>query len=1037
MRADPALTAAPALPAMARRLTVPFAAGADLLELTLGPGPGPDRLVVAPYGFAEHLARFGSLPEVCYVLRVLVSCEPACHLDVTLTDPGLGSATTRLDLGARSEPGDSAVIPLPAGASADTRITALRLTVDQPDPVAAADRYQVTALLGTTARLLWVLGVERDRLTQRRQQIRDQRQVATASGTSLDLIGADLAVPRFPPTPYSVDPDTVALYHLDDLPGAAPAVADATAPFPGRTPHPGALTGAIRPGAGGLWDGGLGLDGGAARIAGHPDFDVSAADGFTAELFVRPGAGSALGSVLRRTAGPVGWSIEIGDLGLGTANAVRATLGDGTAEVVVVAGVELPRDRFSQVAAVLRRDPTPTWSLIVGGLTVATADASAIAAVEPAADVVAGDSPFRGLIDEIRLSGVARTDFHPALGEGDEQYRRRLSLFRRWVLPTPTALQDSLNQLVPQLGGQADPFVVSDADGPTDSGHLVLRVYPRLLAPHQRIDADGRLSGAEPANPDWVAVDPALLGRSANPGVAYPPARPEPDRPLGLPDPDPALMQPPVAAALDRLVTLLAGDGLPGRLSVVAGYDVAAGDLRSAGLGVVLRHVAAGPGRLAALAHRAGFDLVTNRGDGTAYATCAPGRLLLLGPAGSGVMAQTGGLPELTVGDSVTLTFAQSTPTYAAAVPPAGSQVDFALVPVGQGRATLVQASPAEATATLTATAPGLVSVTADLLAGPLAATISCSLLVRPAPLADGASIAADGALGVALASVGPAEDPFDPALLPSITEPRIDFGADPLHRRMQPTVGRHLLRLADLLQAGGVPGSLVVERAYDPGAPATDLASRGRVLVLTHPSLAAGPLAVQAHRAGFGYVARSGGQVQVGDPAGDLVTVDGPAAVEVGATVTLSVTPDPAAVSPTTRLSWSSGQPVATTPGQQGVAVRTTSTTDVEVSGVAPGRAWVLASLREAGAAGPYALTVALRPELAGARISRDDYYLVMNALNTLRPLGVEVRTEAIRAAVVELGSNPSGLDPSFTYPPFRLHRAAGSLTRQGDSDG
>ena len=114
--------------------------------------------------------------------------------------------------------------------------------------------------------------------------------------------------------------------------------------------------------------------------------------------------------------------------------------------------------------------------------------------------------------------------------------------------------------------------------------------------------------------------------------------------------------------------------------------------------------------------------------------------------------------------------------------------------------------------------------------------------------------------------------------------------------------------------------------------------------------------------------------------------------------------------------------------PGSRARNRSTTSFTPASTcSGVAPSPA-----LREAGAPGPYAFEVRLRPELAGARLSRDQYYLLMNALHTLHPVGVEVLTEQLRAAVVELGSTPGGIDPSFTYPAFRLHRAVRSLRKE-----
>ncbi len=261
-------------------------------------------------------------------------------------------------------------------------------------------------------------------------------------------------------------------------------------------------------------------------------------------------------------------------------------------------------------------------------------------------------------------------------------------------------------------------------------------------------------------------------------------------------------------------------------------------------------------------------------------------------------------------------------------------------------------------------------------------------------------------------------------------------LGPAPEDRLADRSLIERLLALLDALDADGQPGSVSVTRAYQPAAPAGDLAREGRRLELQHSVLGADRLAVAAHAAGFGYVARAGATVVVAGPPGDPVGVAGPLELELGEQITLTVSPDPAAVSATTRLGWSSAQVVPTTPDRQGVQLMSTTAPSIAVTGRAPGRSWVRAALREAGAAGPYTFEVRLRPELATARISRDQYYLVMNALNTFHPVGVEVLTEQLRSAVVELSASPAGLDPSFTYPPFRVHRPVRSLATPQKGD-
>jgi hypothetical protein len=1035
--------APPAVLAMSRRLTAPFAPGADLVDLVLTPGATPDELAVTAYDFAAHRAQFDRTPEPSYVLRALADVPDGTTVVAVFADPAFagGTATTVLTVPAGYAVGDALALPLPAGSGIATRLQVLRESNGGAPTSDAAGRWGVTVLLGTMARLLWVLGAERDRLGHLRDRLREQRVVETAVGASLDHLGRDLGVPRFPPTPYSFDAATMALYHLDDRPGAVPEIVDATAAFPGRTPHHGVVAGAVDLVHRGRYEHAAHFGaGGTITVASSADFDISATDSFTVECFVRPDPATTVGTVVSRSGGGTGFSIEVGDVGLGVTGAVRATISDGAQTLQVSAAAGLPTDRFSHVAAVLRRDPTrplaDRWSLVVDGVELASAPAGGLGAVATG-DVVIGPaaSGYVGAIDETRLSSVARDEFAPALGEADEHYRRRLELFRRWALPTPGNLTAILNRLVPVIDGSADPFVVTDVDDPIQGGHRLVRVWPREVAPLQGIDASGRLGvtetmlwpGAEPT------ADPALLGRHAHPSITYVPPLPDPARDPALAPPDPQLMQASVALALDRLVSLVAALGIAGTLRVTAGFDQAAADSRAGGRAVLLALPGVSPGRLAALAHRAGFDFVELRLPVAVYAACRPGQHLLLGPVGSATALAAGEPPEVTVGSTTTLTTANSTATWSAPTLPLDASVSYFAIPASIGRGTVAMAAPTDATATLTATRPGLLSVSADLTRNNHVVTVSGCVVVRPGPFVNGASITGDGTTGVTLAVVGPAEAVFDAAYLTDLVDPRVDFGADPDHHRMQPSLATALTRLADQLAADGVAGNVVVQSAFDATAAPTDLASRGRTLRLSHTTLSAGDLAVRAHRAGFDFVRRAAGVVETASRTGDLVTVQGPDEVEVDTAITLTASPDPVAVSATTRLSWSDGRVVGGQHDPSPASLVGASNAIVEVVGVAPGVAWVRASLREATSRGPYAFSVSLRPSLAGAKVSRDDYYLVMNALNTLHPVGVEVRTDALRAAVVELSTSPSGLAPMFTFPPFRLHRSA-PATRRGD---
>ena len=107
-----------------------------------------------------------------------------------------------------------------------------------------------------------------------------------------------------------------------------------------------------------------------------------------------------------------------------------------------------------------------------------------------------------------------------------------------------------------------------------------------------------------------------------------------------------------------------------------------------------------------------------------------------------------------------------------------------------------------------------------------------------------------------------------------------------------------------------------------------------------------------------------------------------------------------------------------------------TTTATAVTLVGQSAGPIWAQAVFRDAGATGPYAVPSDCVRNCAGANISRDQYDLVMNTVHALYPIGVEILTRELRAAVVELAGSPD-VDPEYTYPQFRLHRPAARLRK------
>ena len=102
--------------------------------------------------------------------------------------------------------------------------------------IAGNDAWDVVALFGAIAKLLWILGVEKDALARVRQDVRNARFVQSALAAGLDALGKDMRVPRLPPRPYSVDDPTIALWHLDEVPNGGPATAIADQATPS---HPG------------------------------------------------------------------------------------------------------------------------------------------------------------------------------------------------------------------------------------------------------------------------------------------------------------------------------------------------------------------------------------------------------------------------------------------------------------------------------------------------------------------------------------------------------------------------------------------------------------------------------------------------------------------------------------------------------------------------------------------------------------------------------------------------------------------------------
>jgi len=1028
---------------MAGRLTTPFDRGADTLELRLLQFTSA-RAAVADYDFTDHAARFDAAPEPRYVLATTRDIDVDTTVTVSYQEPGADPVRLQLEVAAGTVAGTSFVLEQPVTATA--RVVLLEMAPTPVDNV-PEECWTLTVLLGNLAKLLWVVGAERDQLRRHAFRTLAQRHLLSAVGLSLDLIGSDLGVPRFPPLPHGVDAGTVALYHLDDVPGVTPVVvaADLTSAFPGRTGHPGRLAGGVRAGLPGRYGLAMGFSAGAViEVDTSTAFDIGEHGSATMECFVRPDSAATDGPVLSRHPAPgqdgPGWVIAVGDFGRGIARNVRFTISDGTEIRELFADLSLPTDAFSHVAGVLDRH-SGRMSLYVDGVLRDWRFFDPLGAVVNTANLLigAGASGFLGVVDEVRISAVARTGFAPVLGEADEHYRRRLELFRRWTLPTPANLTTLLNRLVAPIGDNPDlssaPLVVDDTNATLVRGTRLVRIRPVRLLPGESIDAAGRRGTIEASVVGTAGAedtfDPAFLFRYDNAGVDFPS---ESTLQPGGQAPDPHLTQVGVADRLNRLLTLTGA----GRLVIGSAYDPGAADLRATGRAVLLGHSSVPPDKLAALAHRAGFDFVAHRGaDSTpVYAAIALGDYFAidLTPAGSGSI-------DMDAGDVVTLSLRPA--------PPADAVLSWLIVPGGAGRASLTPdggpGSP-HRTASLRAASPGRLIVKVDVTRGRHTVSATRVLRIGLADLPAGATITAGGTPGEASA-LDRLDVFFDRAFLTSHNDPRVDYGSPDAHR-MQPAVAELLDALLTELDRRTITGRLAVIAAF-----ATDdtdrSAGEGRRLILRHSSLTPGALAGVAFAVGFSHLKHAGDTLEARQAPGQLVTVRGieqGAVIELdeGAEMALTASPSPDDLRRAglpgqfpgdgPRLSWASG-----TFDNARVTLGSNTEQAVALHAEQAGMAWVQASYLIGGAPVPYTFQVRLRPELDTPQtvISKDQHDLIMNILNTLHPVGVEVITAAIRAHVIELQGDLSPANPDYTYPKFRVRGPLPRQVKRGSTSG
>jgi DNA-binding beta-propeller fold protein YncE len=871
-----------ALDRMAGHLTAPYAPGADRLDLPFRAGSG----TLADYDFAEHRAAFGTEPKPRYIVRALRPVPEATTLTVHYLVRDISSAVD-IPVPAGTAPGATFAVPL----GAEARLAVLRSVEVTPDAGDVAASWRVTALLGDLAALLWALSVERDALTGELARVRRQRTLAGAAGRSLDLIGSDLNVRRFPPLPYAFEQDTVALLHLDDAEGAA-TVADAMTLYRGSGGHPGTVNGA-RLGAVGRFGTGARFAGSAQiTMANHAEF--AATGDLTVECFLHPYSIAVNVPVLTKQAeplssGPPGWALSVGSFGRGIDGNVRFQLSDGSRAITLFADVTLTTGRFHHLAGVLNR-AKGTATLYVDGAPMAVRSVDALGPLTNAEPVRIGlvtatrDNALHGVVDEVRISNAARQGFAPVLGESDASYRRRLTIFRRWTLPTPANLQAAVNDAAGAVAGVAEPFVLEDTQAPRVGSSRTIMVRPVTLEPDESVDALGR-RGTEEAGGD-TEFDPLVLLDVTATGVSF--------GPKGPGGADPRRMRVATRRALLKLRDLLDDEptgGFP--LTVTAGFDPAADDLRQVGRALVLRHERVAPGRLAALAHRAGFSWVQHRGaskDAYVSVTGTESVELVLEDEGD----HPSGIDMLRDLPAVINLNPQ---------PPPGAQYRWSVVHHEHGRAQLVS-RPDDPQCRLLPTNTGRLVVKVEVSRGGRRMSASRVLRVGFAELPPEVGVSADGRTDVKEPVIG------DAHFLPSYPFPFFDLRLErPASRdcRLHPSAHPPLRRLLDLIGADGFPDKIMrLATAWRPEVPGLDSVGCALELTPTSTSVPLGRIGALAHAAGFDYVRvgvsrirlaqRIGSPVMFQRPQGEgglAVDVDD---VEEGSAVRVGATPDPVA---------------------------------------------------------------------------------------------------------------------------------------------
>ena len=1007
-------------------LTEPYSRGGETLELALGADAG-GFTPVPVYAFTEYKVRYGTdPPQPQYVLSTKAAIPPAgVQLEVHYEFSGADNAVL-LNLPGGSFAGTSLAIPIPAGADASLRITRFR-QIPLPLPGAGADNFGIVAMLGNISKLAWVIGCEKDLIRSTLTDVRLQRHISYAHDASLDAMGADLRVPRFPPRPYSFDSDTIALYHLDGVVANGGAVAEETTRF-GLPGHPGVNL-AAQSGVIAKFGTGFHPGPGAIEIPTHADFDLPAAQSFTIELFFRADSTALADPALIAGKGTLsaagvlttpGWSLAMGSF-RGFANNLRLSLSDGATIVDIFADDNFGDTQFHHVAAVIDRT-SQRVRLLVDGEEASRADITALGALTNTVAIRIGLSTtavqqFAGVVDEIRLSRIARASFDPVLGEGDDSYRKRLAIFRRWQIPDPVDLIQMINNEI-QINGDPNSFVLIESTRPSEPASAVVRIIPAKLTAGQSIGSDGNMLAKE-ADVSGLASSgtaflPIFLLRHDSTATDYDGVE------------NNHQMQAVTANALDSLLGLLAAASPPvaGLLQIHKSYDPTDTGLHSVGRALRMGHSTLALEQLAVFAHRAGFDFVANTGT-YVYASVAAGESLriVIEPRTAAEIPPDGS--DTFAGHVFDLHVAQSS------LPVAGL-FRWIVIPWGSGRASL-QAHPADPPTMRTpvenrphvqvsADAPGQITIRVEYTLARTTVTGTIDLNFTISSLADGDTINVDGSSAVSEAdTIGAPDASVNPIYLITPTL-AIDYGANPNNKLMQLGIETPLKSLVSLL--GADAAALQVVKAFDPAD--TSFFKLGRAVLLTHPTVDIGVLGALAHQAGFDFVSRTGTQIYCSVADGEKIQIANaadlsPIGQELVAGVPVALRARFTTLPATGSYNWSNVEigngdgnfdfvlhpKVQFTPSETGLLELNLTYQEADSNSV-----------------DPYTFEIRLNNTLnvPATIIPKGQYDLLMNILNYFHPIGIEVVTRQIREHVVEVRENLLNAFPGYTFPDFRV---------------